>query len=161
MAQRRDFSEWTVADVERRNAAIAARQGKPHTPPEMAMEMQQEPPKSKYRNKAEYVEGIRFASGAEAKQWVNLRLLERSGEIKDLKRQVPFELLCPCYDATIDQITRCPVVERYMADFTFRDAQGRFHVQDVKSEATRKTQMYLLKKRWLYLQSGIEIEEIT
>ena len=163
MAQRRDFSEWTVADVERRNAAIAASQGKPHSPqdhpPEMRME--QEPPRSKYHNVKVVVDGERFDSKREAQYWQELKLREKAGEITNLRRQVAFELLSPSADRGFIFV----VVAQYVADFVFdqTDPEGQLHqhVQDVKGGKATRTALYQLKKKWLYLQSGIEIEEIT
>lgn len=48
---------------------------------------------SKYRNKPTVVDGVRFASMAEAKRDAELRLLERAGKIVDLKRQPKFDLI--------------------------------------------------------------------
>lgn len=47
---------------------------------------------SKYRNKPQVVDGVRFASKAEAKRDAELLLLERAGKIRGLKRQPRFPL---------------------------------------------------------------------
>ena len=49
--------------------------------------------KNKYHAKPTYVGDIRFDSKKEAKRWQELVLLERAGEIKNLRRQVEFELI--------------------------------------------------------------------
>lgn len=49
-------------------------------------------PASKYRNRPTIVDGVRFASKAEARRWDELRMLEKAGEITDLKRQVAYPL---------------------------------------------------------------------
>ena len=47
----------------------------------------------------------------------------------------------------------------YVADFTYIDQQGTFIIEDVKSEATRKDKVYLLKKK-LMAQKGYMITEV-
>lgn len=95
-----------------------------------------------------------FGSTKEAKCWIDLKRREVAGEIMDLQRQVPFELMCPTPG---DDAEVC----RYVADFTFRDVvRGRpmqLHVVDAKGQ---RTAMYKLKAKWLKLQSGITIEEV-
>ena len=46
----------------------------------------------KYHNIPTTVGGLRFDSKAEARRWSELLLLQRAGEIYDLRRQVPFVL---------------------------------------------------------------------
>ena len=48
---------------------------------------------NKYRAKKVNVNGMIFDSHKEANRYFELRLLERAGEIKNLSRQVPFELI--------------------------------------------------------------------
>ncbi len=66
------------------------------------------PKRNKFRNKITIVDGIRFHSGAEARRFGILKLLEKAGQIADLKRQVPF--------VVIDKPKR-PV--KYVADFVY------------------------------------------
>jgi hypothetical protein len=49
--------------------------------------------RSKYKNVPTVVDGVRFASKAEAKRDAELQLLERAGQIRDLKRQPRFPLV--------------------------------------------------------------------
>jgi hypothetical protein len=49
--------------------------------------------RSKYRNVPTVVDGVRFASKAEAKCDAELQLLERAGEIRNLRRQPRFPLV--------------------------------------------------------------------
>ena len=49
--------------------------------------------RSKYNAKPQVVDGVRFASKAEAKRDAELQLLERAGAIRDLKRQPRFPLV--------------------------------------------------------------------
>ena len=48
---------------------------------------------SKYKAKKCHYDGITFDSGKEMKRYVQLKLMERAGEISDLKLQVKFELI--------------------------------------------------------------------
>lgn len=50
-------------------------------------------PKRKYRNVPVVVDGVRFASKAEAKRDAELQLLQRAGKIRDLRRQPRFPLI--------------------------------------------------------------------
>jgi len=113
------------------------------------------PVKSKYRNVRTVIDGERFDSKREAEYWKELKLRERAGEIADIQRQVPFSLCCPTAGDDME-------VARYIADFTYRDVnkigmQTQLHVVDAKGHRTRE---YLLKKKWLELQSGVIIEEV-
>jgi len=119
------------------------------------LRMAQAPAKrSKYRNVKTVIGSETFDSRREADHWLQLQALAQNGQISQLRRQEGFDLLCPTPDAT------WRVVARYIADFAFIDANGKLHVQDVKGGKVTKTQVYRLKAKWLYLQTGIEIEEI-
>lgn len=50
------------------------------------------PKKTKYHAKATEVNGVRFPSKREAGRWQELKLLERAGEIRNLRRQVIIKL---------------------------------------------------------------------
>ncbi|MDZ7905151.1 MAG: DUF1064 domain-containing protein [Cypionkella sp.] len=47
---------------------------------------------TKYRAKPQIIDGIRFASKKEAKRYTELMLLQRLGEIRNLRLQVPIML---------------------------------------------------------------------
>jgi len=111
---------------------------------------------SKYHNVKVIVDGEKFDSKKEAQHWAELKLREKIGDISNLRRQVPYDLRCP-----IDwNSTGQAVVATYIADFVFVDAKGLTHVQDCKGGKATKTQAYMLKKRWLAIQSNIDIEEV-
>lgn len=102
---------------------------------------------SKYGNrKLKAPDGQVFDSVKEYHRWGCLRLLERAGEISDLKRQVKFELIPKqkgeraCY---------------YVADFTYYE-NGQFVVEDCKGY---KTEVYRLKKKLLLWRWGYKIKE--
>ena len=48
---------------------------------------------TKYKAKAVTVDGIKFPSKKEAARWQQLRLMERGGEIRNLRRQVAIKLI--------------------------------------------------------------------
>lgn len=102
----------------------------------------------KYRAKPTVVDGIRFASKKEARRWTQLQLLERTGTIRDIKRQVTFRL-----DVNGQFICR------YITDFVYEERHGdewRQVVEDVKGYATKE---YRLKKKLMKACLGIEIRE--
>jgi len=147
------FANWTLADIEAHNAKVGKRGQKPALPtPSDEPALKQ----SKYHNVKVIVDGEKFDSKKEAQHWAELKLRERIGDISDLRRQVPYDLRCP-----VDwNPTGQAVVATYIADFVFVDSKGLTHVQDCKGGSATKTQVYMLKKRWLAIQSNIEIEEI-
>ena len=95
---------------------------------------------SKYRSHKTIIDGITFDSKKEGNRYLELKLLERGGKIKDLKLQHQFELQ-PSFKKngrTIRAIT-------YVADFTYFDLETmRNVVEDVKGY---KTDVYMLKKK--------------
>lgn len=106
-------------------------------------------PKSKYHNqKCEY-NGLKFDSKKELNRYLELCLLERSGRIKGLKRQVKYVLI----DKT-EHNRECS----YFADFEYEE-NGVKVVEDVKSKAT-KTAVYKVKKKLMYERYGITIKEV-
>lgn len=107
---------------------------------------------NKYRNKTYYVKGERLDSKREGVAYIDLLWKQEKGLITDLQRQVKFELQ-PHYKMngkTIRAIT-------YIADFTYYDVEGKYHVVDVKGF---KTEVYKIKKKLFEYKFGIELEEI-
>ncbi len=107
---------------------------------------------SKFHNRRVTVDGITFDSMGEAAYWNQLCLMERSGLITGLERQVAFVLI-PSQEGPDGKRLR-PV--KYVADFMYRDAGGR-HVVDFKGV---RTAVYKLKKRLMWHIHGINIEEV-
>ena len=105
-------------------------------------------PASKYGNERAEFNGRKFDSKREAGEAAKLDALERAGRIKDLRYQHRI-ILVPA-DGKLRAVT-------YIADFTYIDLEGKFHVLDAKGF---KTQVYRLKKRLAALLLGITIEEI-
>ena len=112
---------------------------------------------SKYLNKKTTVGGETFDSKKEAQRWAELKLLERAGEICELKRQVPFVLLPTQRDENGKLLEK---EVKYYADFTYRDKRTyKLTVEDVKSPAT-KTEVYILKRKLLLYRHGLKINEV-
>ena len=112
---------------------------------------------SKYANRRAIVDGIAFDSKKEAKRYAELRLLERAGAIRNLERQVKFELIP-------SQRMNGKTVERacnYIADFAYEDGDGHYIVEDVKGY--KKGQAYSLfsvKRKLMLYRHGIQIKEV-
>ena len=102
---------------------------------------------SKYRNRKTVYDGITFDSQREASRYAELKLLERAGEISDLKLQVPFELIPK-------QSGERAV--KYIADFVYLEG-GKSVVEDVKGKKTRD---YIIKRKLLLWRHGITIKEV-
>jgi hypothetical protein len=110
--------------------------------------------RSKYGAKPTTVDGVRFASQKEARRYVELKMLEKAGEINSLKCQWPYVLSAPqiYVPCTHPDAGKSPI-----ADFIYYDTHGTFHVEDVKGF---KTPLYKWKKRHVEAQYGIEIREV-
>lgn len=83
---------------------------------------------SKYGARKAVVDGITFDSQAEARRWSSLRLLERAGKIRDLRRQVPYELAPGVLLAGAKR--KKPAI-RFIADFVYQSGAATI-VEDVK-----------------------------
>lgn len=94
----------------------------------------------KYRNVACCIDGVCFDSKREAARWLDLLNLVRLGQIKNLERQVRFEI-CPKVPGQKGSRKRF-----YVADFVYEE-KGRMVIEDVKSPITRKNPVYSLKKQ--------------
>jgi uncharacterized protein YbcC (UPF0753/DUF2309 family) len=126
---------------------------------------------NKYGNKKVILNGEVFDSKHEYVRCLELRLLEKSGAISDLKRQVPYELI----PVQREKSTRFykkgrkkgepvpgKVIEQaviYIADFVYKDHNGKTVVEDTKSTAT-KTKDYVIKRKLMLWRYGIRVQEI-
>lgn len=107
----------------------------------------------KYNNVRTEHDGMMFDSKVELKRWLDLKILERIGEVKDLKRQVPY-LLIPKTERPSGGFEReCS----YVADFTYTDKHGKPVVEDVKGAATPE---YRIKRKLMLFVHGIEVLEV-
>lgn len=89
------------------------------------------------------IDGIRFDSRAEMQRYLELRMLERAGQIKDLERQVEY-VLVPKH--VRKDGSKCLGIV-YLADFRYLDLRtNRVVVEDVKGALT---EAYRLKRTLL------------
>lgn len=111
---------------------------------------------AKYHNKKVVYDGRTFDSIKEKNYYINLKLLEKAGKIKDLELQKEFELQ-PSY--RLNKKTNRKII--YRADFTYKTTEDdKLHVIDIKSPITAKEKAYRIKKKLFEYKYGIEIEEI-
>lgn len=119
--------------------------------------------RNKYHNQKYSADGEVFDSKREYQRWQELKLLEKAGEITELRRQVPYEILPDQREP--DKIGprggRKPgrIIERkalYIADFVYKDRTGREVVEDCKGMRTKD---YILKRKLLLFRFGIQILE--
>ena len=110
---------------------------------------------NKYKNKKCEYKGMKFDSKKEMTWFINLENMQKLGKITELERQVEFVLI-----ETFRVNRKTYRKTKYIADFTYKTPDGKYHVVDVKSEATRKDKTYQLKKKLLAWKYGIEIEEV-
>lgn len=98
--------------------------------------------KHKFNAKPTTYDGIRFASKKEAKRYLELKELQRCGEILFFLRQTPFHL---------------PGNTKYINDFTIFWVDGHVDFEDVKGMLTPQ---YKMKKKQVEAIYPIEIKEI-
>jgi hypothetical protein len=99
---------------------------------------------NKYRAKAVVRDGVRYDSKKEYDRHGVLKLLERVGEVSEVKHHVVFSL--DVFDHHI-----C----NYESDFTYYD-KGVYVVEDVKG---MRTEEYKLKKKLMKALYNINIKE--
>jgi hypothetical protein len=111
---------------------------------------------SKYRAVPTVVDGVRFASKKEARRYSELKLLEKAGEISELRLQ-------PRYHLTVKGVK----LGEYRGDFSYveradlfqhGDRRGGFFViEDTKGF---RTELYRWKRKHMLAEYGIEIREV-
>lgn len=124
----------------------------------------QRPRESKYKAERTTIttssgERVTFASQREARRYRELETLWRAGEITQLKCQVPFELVPAQTNG--DGKRERPV--KYIADFTYRDHEGRFVVEDTKGYRDTKSpvyQLFTVKRKLMLERYGITVREV-
>ena len=111
--------------------------------------------KNKYNNnnRAKTTDGIRHDSSKESTRWSFLKLQERIGTIRDLKRQVRFTVIPAQYDENGKLLER---EVTYVADFTYIK-NDKLVVEDVKGY---RTPDYILKRKMMLFLKGIKIHEV-
>lgn len=108
--------------------------------------------KSKYHSRKQTIDGYVFASKREAQRYLELKMLEKAGEISNLELQKRFELIP-------SQRIDGKVVERpcyYVCDFAYCEG-GKQVIEDAKG---MKTEVYKIKKKLMLYKYGIAIKEV-
>lgn len=106
----------------------------------------------KYHAQKARLDGLTFDSQKEARRYAELKLLEREGQIRGLRRQVKYELI-PA------QRINGKTAERacsYIADFVYEE-NGHTVVEDVKGFRTKE---YLIKRKLMLERHGVQIREV-
>lgn len=103
--------------------------------------------RAKYGNTKTIVDGVSFDSKKEANRASMLAILERAGEIRDLRRQVRF----PLHVAGNR-------IGHIIPDFVY-ERNGKMVCEDVKSVGTI-TPMFRWKAKHFFYEYGIPIEVI-
>jgi hypothetical protein len=127
---------------------------------------------NKLRNTKVTVNGETYDSKKEYNRWCELKILERTGFISDLKRQVEYELL-PKQVETYERygkngkrlkdgerVLELPV--RYIADFEYIQ-NGKKVVEDVKGYRDPNSATYakfVLKRKMMLWLKGIRVIEV-
>lgn len=97
---------------------------------------------NKYHAQKTEVDGIKFDSKKESKDWKELCMLEAAGGISNLRRQVPF-VLQEGYTNNQGKKIR-PIL--YLADFVY-EKDGKKYVQDSKGGKATQTDVFKLKRK--------------
>lgn len=102
----------------------------------------------KYGNRRIRTEEGWFDSQREWNRWLELKLLARAGEIANLRRQVPFELI-PRIGGERPTF--------FVADFVYDDVKtGKQVVEDSKGYRNR---LYMLKRKLMLFRHNIAVME--
>lgn len=102
--------------------------------------------RSKYHAVPTVIDGIRFASKAEARRYQELLVLQRAGEIRELELQPRYRLHVNGWK-----------LGEYRADFRYRTRDGETVVEDVKGMLTP---MYRWKKKHVAAEYGVDVVEV-
>lgn len=118
----------------------------------------EKPKANKYQAQKCVYNGLQFDSHKELRRYLELLLLERSGQITGLQRQVRFELI----PAQKDENGKC--AERacvYVADFTYFDKNKKLCVEDCKGyKGGGAYAVFTIKRKLMLLKYGIKIKEV-
>lgn len=117
---------------------------------------------SKYKNKKVVVDGIKFDSKKEGNRYKELKLMEKSGIISDLRLQVKFELQ-PSYKFNSKTIRAINYIADFVYQINYADVEHptmlrtKTVVEDTKGY---RTEVYKLKKKMFEYKYSTEIQEI-
>jgi hypothetical protein len=105
--------------------------------------------RQKYGNrKTRDAAGVVHDASGELKRWEELKLMERAGAIRSLRRQVPYALV-------VNGVLICS----YTADFVYQDGEATV-VEDHKSPITRKLPQFRHKVKLMQALHGIQVREV-
>lgn len=111
--------------------------------------------RAKYNNKKTKSDGIVFDSKKENEKYHELKMLEKSGKIKNLERQKRFELIPTQKDENGKVLYRAIT---YIADFTYTDCKtGELICEDVKGMVLPE---FKLKQKMMYYFYHIKVRII-
>lgn len=108
------------------------------------------PQKNKYHNNKPEYNGCIFDSNWELDRYLQLVMLEKAGEIRELRRQVSFKLLNEC----IREVNGKRKKQRslvYFADFVYFDNLGNHVVEDAKNAYNAKKDRAYINKRKMFI----------
>ena len=113
---------------------------------------------SKYGAKKVNINEEHYDSIKEFSRHQELKLLEKAGEISDIRRQVKYVLIPKQVDENGKLLEReCS----YKADFTYKTKTGEYVVEDVKGYTGSSAYAVFVVKRKLMLQVyGIRVKEV-
>lgn len=113
----------------------------------------------KYFAKKCVVDGHKFPSKAEGLRYAQLAQLQRAGLIRELKLQPRFPLYsCDLAGQRVPiRIGKRNQIAAYVADFSYIDAAGKTHVEDVKG---RDLPIGILKRAIVRACYGLDVEVI-
>ena len=120
--------------------------------------------KNKFHAKKTVFNGETFDSKKEAARYATLILLQKDGRIRNLRRQVPYELIPAQHEP--DTVgprggrKRGKLLEKsctYIADFVYDTADGLTIVEDTKGVRTPE---YIIKRKLMLYKHGVRVDEV-
>ena len=107
--------------------------------------------RSKYKNRMCEMDGHIFDSMAERDRYIELKLLQRAGEIAGLELQPAFVI----HDAYVYRGRKMREI-KYIADFLYVNVKdGKTCVEDVKG---KRTDVYMIKRKLFLRRYGDVVE---
>jgi hypothetical protein len=109
--------------------------------------------KNKFNARKRIYQGMTFDSGKEMERYLILKDAEKRGEIKNLERQVEFELIPACEHFK---------AVKYIADFRYRHLPTKETVtEDVKGLRKGSAyQLFKIKQKLMFEKYNILVKEI-
>lgn len=125
--------------------------------------------RNKYNAKKIEADGQMFDSKKEKARYELLKYAEKIGSIRDLERQVRYELEPPVVEEYEEQlktkvVKKTRTIQRgiyYTCDFQYK-LDGQLVVEDVKSSPAQAKldKAYQIRKKLLFARHGIRIKEV-